>query len=100
MIPIRARKKPIVIEAMRWLGKVGAASVSDLQEWGVVAEPTGAWGRDGDPDEWTLLVYNSEETQAIRCPVGHYIIKGVNGEFYPCSPDVFEKTYEVITETS
>ena len=27
---------------------------------------------------------------------GDYIIKGVNGEFYPCKPDIFEKTYEPI----
>jgi hypothetical protein len=27
---------------------------------------------------------------------GDYIIKGVNGEFYPCKPDVFLKTYEVV----
>lgn len=27
--------------------------------------------------------------------VGDYIIKGVNGEFYPCKPDIFEKTYEL-----
>ena len=26
-----------------------------------------------------------------------YIIKGVNGEFYPCKPDIFEKTYEPVT---
>lgn len=26
---------------------------------------------------------------------GDYIIKGVNGEFYPCKPDIFEKTYEI-----
>lgn len=25
---------------------------------------------------------------------GDYIIKGVHGEFYPCKPDIFEKTYE------
>ncbi|MEI3611620.1 hypothetical protein [Pseudogracilibacillus sp. SO30301A] len=25
-----------------------------------------------------------------------YIIKGVNGEFYPCKPDIFEKTYELV----
>jgi len=24
-----------------------------------------------------------------------YIIKGINGEFYPCKPDIFEKTYEL-----
>lgn len=27
---------------------------------------------------------------------GDYIIKGVNGEFYPCNPDIFKKTYEVV----
>lgn len=27
---------------------------------------------------------------------GDYIIKGVNGEFYPCKPDIFEKTYDII----
>ena len=29
-----------------------------------------------------------------RC--GDYIIQGINGEFYPCKPDIFEKTYELI----
>jgi hypothetical protein len=29
---------------------------------------------------------------------GDYIIKGVNGEFYPCKPDIFEKTYERVVE--
>jgi hypothetical protein len=28
--------------------------------------------------------------------VGDFIIKGVNGEFYPCKPDIFEKTYEPV----
>ena len=27
-----------------------------------------------------------------------YIIKGVNGEFYHCKPDIFAKTYEEVTE--
>lgn len=30
---------------------------------------------------------------------GDYIIQGVNGEFYPCKPDIFEKTYEIVEET-
>ncbi|MFW8618706.1 hypothetical protein ACOJB1_12755 [Enterococcus innesii] len=29
---------------------------------------------------------------------GDYIIKGVEGEFYPCKPDIFAKTYEIIQE--
>ena len=28
------------------------------------------------------------------CTEGDYIIKGVQGEFYPCKPDIFEQTYE------
>ena len=29
---------------------------------------------------------------------GDYIIKGVQGEFYPCKPDIFEQTYEEVIE--
>lgn len=31
----------------------------------------------------------------MKAAIGDYIIKGVNGEFYPCKPDIFEKTYEL-----
>ena len=30
----------------------------------------------------------------MKASVGDYIIRGVNGEHYPCKPDIFEKTYE------
>jgi hypothetical protein len=30
----------------------------------------------------------------IQAALDDWIIKGVNGEFYPCKPDIFEKTYE------
>lgn len=32
----------------------------------------------------------------MRAEKGDWIIKGVNGEFYPCKPDIFEKTYEKV----
>ena len=32
----------------------------------------------------------------LHASVGDYIIKGVNGEFYPCKPDIFKQTYEEI----
>lgn len=32
----------------------------------------------------------------MKANVGDYIIKGVDGEIYPCKPDIFEKTYEKI----
>lgn len=30
---------------------------------------------------------------------GDYIITGVNGEQYPCKPDIFEKTYELVEDS-
>ena len=32
----------------------------------------------------------------MRTKIGDYIIKGVAGEFYPCKPDIFEGTYELV----
>jgi hypothetical protein len=32
----------------------------------------------------------------MKCSLNDYIIKGINGEFYPCKPNIFEKTYELI----
>ena len=34
----------------------------------------------------------------MKASVGDYIIKEVNGEFYPCKPDIFEKTYERVID--
>lgn len=41
---------------------------------------------------------NSDRIIEIHEFMGDYIIKGVNGEFYPCKPDIFEKTYERVTD--
>lgn len=32
----------------------------------------------------------------MKASIGDYIITGVNGEQYPCKPDIFEKTYEAL----
>lgn len=34
----------------------------------------------------------------MEASIGDYIIKGVNGEFYPCKPNIFARTYEEVTE--
>ena len=34
----------------------------------------------------------------MTASIGDYIIKGVNGEFYPCKPDIFINTYEEVEE--
>lgn len=51
------------------------------------------------------LIYNSEEELLVstlegimKVSVGDFIIQGVNGELYPCKPDIFEKTYEKVED--
>lgn len=46
----------------------------------------------GGTDTCSALFGNKE------ADIGDYIIKGVNGEFYPCKPDIFAKTYEEVIE--
>lgn len=94
------RKKPVEIEAVRWMGPPGTdgvgeaeVSVDELQEWGARVQPTGEWGSD-----YTLEVWNEPEECWVRCPVGHWIIRGVQGEFYPCDPDIFEATYDLVED--
>ena len=55
----------------------------------------------------TVEVYQTDKELVIhtlegdmKANVGDYIITGVNGEQYPCKPDIFEKTYEPVTNTN
>jgi hypothetical protein len=42
------------------------------------------------------LIHTLEDT--MTATLGDYIIRGVEGEFYPCKPDIFRKTYELVVE--
>ncbi len=77
----RWRKKPVVIEAVKWDGS--NLAIEALNE---------VLGLDPlrlDKGKVRIPTLEGE----MLASVGDYIIKGVNGEFYPCKPDIFEKTY-------
>ncbi len=90
---MKYRKKPVVIEAVQlrwdtWSEMCDFAGVGKLTD----GQPQGsAYGEAIGLDIPTLegLMHASEND---------WIIKGVNGEFYPCKPDIFEQTYERIEE--
>ena len=80
------RKKPVVVEAVQWTGENHAEMCEFI-----------------DPEVFEIiprvgLVIHTLEGDHHASP-GDYIIKGVNGEFYPCKPDIFAKTYESVTLT-
>ena len=79
-------KKPVVIEAIQYDG----ANITEVENFVRKKLPT--------------VISSNQDTQLLiptlegymRASKGDYVIKGVNGEFYPCKPDVFEKTYDVV----
>lgn len=82
---MKFRKKPIEIEAVRFNGYNWTECyqfMGDKQ----LAFPSALEKRE------KIEIKTLEGTMTVS--IGDWIIKGVNGEFYPCKPDIFEKTYE------
>lgn len=77
------RKKPVVIEA--WQNSDENEFPAWVDSAGVGREPGG------------VILINTLEGVMKAMP-GDYIIKGIQGEVYPCKPDIFEATYEVVNE--
>lgn len=80
------RKKPVVIQAVRFRGP---ANVNECLEF--IGAPREE-GEDVDDFEDGIEINTLEGT--MTAGVGDWIIRGVQGEFYPCKPDIFEATYE------
>ena len=99
------RKLPVEIEAIQWTGE----NTDDVVEFvdGKPPQPysmgdSGLWLKQKVfPDDhehagkalWFLVIPTLEGDH--EAAVGDWIIKGVQGEFYPCKPDIFEQTYEI-----
>lgn len=77
------RKKPVIIEAIQWLGN----NFTELEEFGserdIVSNPDG-----------TLTIATLEGN--LTAQKRDWIIRGVKGEVYPCKPDIFDQTYEEV----
>lgn len=78
------RKKPVVIEAVQWTGK----NFDDIYEF--------TEGKNCHMYNKSLVIMTLEGQMTAN--IGDYIIKGVQGEFYPCKPDIFEEIYEEVAE--
>ena len=85
------RKKPVVIEAIQFNGK----NAEEIEQWSNNNVKAGPVSEDTLTRAY-LEIETLEGTMTAQ--PNDYVIKGVNGEFYPCKPDIFDKTYEEITE--
>lgn len=88
---MKYRKRPIVVDAWQWLGETNEEAVEFRDSIGIDSLMMGFGRRH---DDGLSLFIQTREGEMVAGP-GDWIIKGVNGEFYPCKPDIFAKTYEV-----
>jgi hypothetical protein len=80
------RKRPVVVEAR----ELTTNNWDDLKTW------INNLGGDAFLGSGDISIGIRTLEGNMRADVGDWIIRGVNGEFYPCKPDIFEKTYEPI----
>lgn len=85
------RKKPVIIEAFRY-------GIDDRPAWFKEAERHGSvqcFSQYGGDARWCEVVTLEGR---ITAQEGDWIIRGVQGEIYPCNPDIFALTYELAEE--
>ena len=91
---MKYRKKPIVIEAIQATGT--PESNREIIDW------TRGSKTPASMDKRVTVIESGTRTSLTIATLegshwvspGDWIIKGVQGEFYPCKPDIFEATYE------
>jgi hypothetical protein len=76
------RKRPIEVRAVQWRG----GNRDEIAAF----DPAGRCTVSADGAH--LLIATLEGP--LRAAIGDWIIEGVQGEFYPCKPDIFAATYE------
>lgn len=80
---MKFRKKPIVVDAIQFNGE----NYEEIEKF-----------TDNAAFKNTTLeiLYINTLEGTMRINDNDWVIKGVNGEFYPCKPDIFEKTYDKV----
>lgn len=95
---MKYRKKPVVIEAFQYEGDLKDFNGKwYVPEWAKKAYENGTMYYDSMSEAeppCELFIKTLEGVNHVS--VSDYIICGVNGELYPCKPDIFEKTYEAV----
>lgn len=85
------RKKPVVVQAVQ----LRPTNPDEVLEFMGVKGSFYDTGYGIDPGDGKFKVTTLEGVH--EASIGDWIIRGVHGEFYPCKPDIFAKTYEEVS---
>lgn len=85
------RKLPVVIEAFKWTGD---ENQTEDPEWILNAIKASKVRIDYNPLSMKIVTLEG----IMEAKPNDYIIQGIQGEIYPCKPEIFEATYEVVKD--
>jgi len=92
-------KKPVIVEAIQ-LKKDNIVDVLKFLGQNIMCSCHLA--HDRLDDYCNYIIINGLEIHTLEGDMlareGDYIIKGIKGEFYPCKPDIFEASYQLLKE--
>lgn len=95
---MKYRKKPVIIEAIKF--EYTENSIKKLKEFcgSSLGEIKKARSPNAKAEAQIMTLEDGKEYFVVAhvATEGDYIIKGIQGEFYACKPDIFEQTYEAI----
>jgi hypothetical protein len=86
------RKRPVAIEAVQ----VNRENLYDVAHWCGAHTNLAAKPSDHTDVAYWLTIPTLEGV--MRADLGDWVIKGVEGEFYPCKPAIFDATYREVPE--
>ena len=88
------RKKPVEIEALQFDGS--HTSAVGIIAWGASNDFAGMREERYSFSHDTFVLKIKTLEGEMEAKPGDWIIKGVQGEFYPCKPSIFDATYEEV----
>lgn len=91
---MKFRKKPVIVDAIQFTGEDNLEEVLEFVK--NVKSITTSSRKPGVAPTIFITIPTLEGD--MRASVGDWIICGVQGEYYPCKPDIFEATYEAVIE--
>lgn len=89
------KKKPVVIEAKRLPIDSESPTITQYLDESIVIANWCLGSCYMMENDLHIRIETLEGT--MRGEPGDWIIKGVQGEFYPCKPAIFEETYEKVS---
>jgi len=87
---MKFRKKPLVIEAIQFTGLSSINRMCNTWEKPFLEVAD----FDEDEEKENFFIETLEGNHCVN--KGDFVIRGINGEFYSCKPDIFDKSYEKV----